>query len=358
LTIGKVFSCTINGEPSQKTCLNPGVFSPCRPTVQLTFLHNFDPPHDGGSPRGSLVFDPLTERLYGVAGEGGPHGNYTNLPCDSEKKPADNWHSPVHWFQCPGNLFSIYPDGSHFVVEYAFSRSTQWGTSPFGSNSDGYHPYGSLAVTSDGVLHGVTVSGGAKAGGVLFSFDPRQSGPNAHVKLDHSFCAPAAPNPTPGCYEGILPYGSLAVLSDGHRVIGTAEKGGRDGAGTVWVWDSSSQAFGSVSLTAAVTGQFPRGGFANSSLSGAGAFGMTYNGVTKFRKNRRGFGAPFYFDPNAMTVFPYPAFPFSIPSCLSQFAEIQTPYVLPGNHILLPREAAGSSGTGALYELDNSGGIP
>jgi hypothetical protein len=198
LTIGKVFSCTINGEPGQKTCLNPGLFSPCRPTVQLTFLHKFDPPHDGGSPRGSLVFDPLTERLYGLAGEGGPHGNYTNLPCDSEKKPADNWHSPVHWFQCPGTLFSIYPDGSHFVVEYPFSRSTQWGTSPFGSNSDGYHPYGSLAVTSDGVLHGVTVSGGAMAGGALFSFDPRQSGPNAHVKLDHSFCPPAPPTPLPG----------------------------------------------------------------------------------------------------------------------------------------------------------------
>src|SRR5262249_41373050 len=163
----------INGQPGKKTCLEPGLFSPCRPTPPptgpLTILHTFNLNTDGDQPRGSLVFDPLTGRLYGVAGEGGPHGNYTKGPCDSEKQPEDNWHGPVHWFQCPGTLFSMNTDGTDFRVEHAFSQSTQWGDLEVGSNSDGYHPWGSLAVTSDGVLHGVTVSGGATARGVLFS---------------------------------------------------------------------------------------------------------------------------------------------------------------------------------------------
>jgi uncharacterized repeat protein (TIGR03803 family) len=215
-----------------------------------------------------------------------------------------------------------------------------------GSNSDGYHPWGSLAVTSDGVLHGVTVLGAVNAEGALFSFDPSK-GPSG-FNIDHSFCASA------GCDDGRAPMGSVAVLSDGHRVIGSASAGGTHGDGTVWVWDSSSRTFGSVSLTSATTGRTPLGGFANSSLSGGGAFGMTGRGLTSYCNE--GCGAPFYFDPDAMTVTPYTAFPDSMRSPSCQYAPLQTPYVLPGNHILFPRECAGSNGTGALYELDDPHG--
>ena len=83
---------------------------------------------------------------------------------------------------------------------------------------------------------------------------------------------------------------------------------------------------------------------------------MTGRGLTSYCNEHRGCGAPFYFDPNAMTVTPYPAFPNSMPSPYSQYAALQTPYVLPGNHILFPREGAGFYGTGALYELDDSHG--
>src|SRR5262249_10884262 len=148
-------------------------------------------------------------------GEGGPNGNYPNgKSCDLE------WGSAIHWSQCPGTLFSMNTDGTDFRVEHAFSQSTLTGVgSQEGSNSDGYHPWGSLALTSDGVLHGVTVSGGAKAAGVLFSFDPRTSSFN----VDHNFCSSA------GCHDGSAPMGSLAVLSDGYRVIGTASAGGTHG---------------------------------------------------------------------------------------------------------------------------------
>jgi uncharacterized repeat protein (TIGR03803 family) len=83
---------------------------------------------------------------------------------------------------------------------------------------------------------------------------------------------------------------------------------------------------------------------------------MTGRGLTSYCNQQQGCGAPFYFDPNAMTVTPYPAFPNSMPSQYAQYAALQTSYVLPGNHVLLPREAAGSNGTGALYELDDSHG--
>jgi uncharacterized repeat protein (TIGR03803 family) len=335
---------------------SPGTL-PVKPpsTGTLTVLHTFNMNTDGDQLRGSLVSHPLTGRLYGLASEGGPHGNYTNGPCDSD------WKSAIHWSQCPGTLFSMNADGTDFRVEHAFSQSTlivppspTEVRSEEGSNSDGYHPWGSLAVTSDGVLHGVTLSGGAKAGGVLFSFDP-SIGPSS-FNVDHSFCPTVGPQAA-GCYDGSAPMGSLAVLSDGHRVIGTAKAGGNThDDGTVWVWDSSSRTFGSVSLTSATTGRTPLGGFADSSLYGGGAFGMTGRGLTSYCNQDQGCGAPFYFDPNAMTVTPYPAFPNSMPSPYSQYAALQTPYVLPGNHILFPREGAGFYGTGALYELDDSHG--
>jgi uncharacterized repeat protein (TIGR03803 family) len=83
---------------------------------------------------------------------------------------------------------------------------------------------------------------------------------------------------------------------------------------------------------------------------------MTGRGLTSYCNEHHGCGAPFYFDPNAMTVTPYPAFPNSMPSPYCQYAALQTPYVLPGNHILFPRECAGENGTGALYELEDPHG--
>jgi uncharacterized repeat protein (TIGR03803 family) len=271
-----------------------------------------------------------------------------------------NWATPIHWYQCPGTLFSLNTDGTDFRVEHAFSQLSASVQNPLpssvkkppmmrqrrirlelpvGLNLDGYHPYGSLAMTSDGVLHGVTVSGGANGKGVLFSFDPSTSS----FKVDYSFC------PSAGCDDGYAPMGSLAALSDGYRVIGTASAGGnKNGDGTVWVWDSrpSRRTFGSVSLNSATTGRTPVGGFANTSLSGGGAFGMTGRGLTSYCKwgKNQGCGAPFYFDPNAMTVTPYPPFPDSAPPSPScQYGALQTPYVLPEalGHWRVPKKALG-----------------
>jgi hypothetical protein len=182
-------------------------------------------------------------------------------------------------------------------------------------------------------LHGVTVSGGAKVAGVLFSFDPSK-GPSG-FNVDHSFC------PSPGCYDGYAPMGSLAVLSDGYRVICGASAGERHGHWTVWVWDSSSRTFDSVSLTSVSTGRTPL--VCKQLVVWRGAFGKTFRGLTSYCNQHQDCRAPFYFDPNAMTVRPYPAFPNSIPSPYAQYAELQTPYVLPGDHILLPRFAVSSA---------------
>ena len=88
-TVGKVFGCAINGKPGQKTCPNQAYFRLVDPRSShhlrtlLRFCTGFNLNTDGDQVRGSLVFNPRTGRLYGVAGEGGQHANHTTgQPCD------------------------------------------------------------------------------------------------------------------------------------------------------------------------------------------------------------------------------------------------------------------------------------
>ncbi|HET7506530.1 MAG TPA: DUF11 domain-containing protein, partial [Kofleriaceae bacterium] len=196
------------------------------PPSQLTVLHTLHDP-DGLAVRGALT--EANGRLYGLAGERGPNGT---TACSS----SASWNTIEHLDHCPGSLFSLRLDGSDFRVEHAFSRLDDL----TGRNLDGYHPYGSLARSPDGRLHGVTQMGGmpidGRGAGVAFTFDPVTG---AFV-TDHSFFA------VPRAFDGEYPMGVPAVLPTG-EVLGTAKAGGTSGAGTVW--RASSSGFSYASLT-------------------------------------------------------------------------------------------------------------
>jgi uncharacterized repeat protein (TIGR03803 family) len=290
------------------------------PTGFIQILHTFTGNSDGDSVRGSLV--EVNGRLYGLAGEGGPNGDYSSGLCNS----TANWNTTFHTQRCPGTLFSLTLAGAGFRVEHAFTRLDS-----SNDNTDGYHPYGSLALGLDGKLHGVTQAGGSHHGGVLFDYDPN----TLTFNVDHSFCS------STGCADGYSPQGSLAVLSDG-SILGTTINGGNSsGDGVAFLWRSPGT-FLTTQLTAATTGRSAYGGL-TAGPSGFQAVGMTYGGGTN------GKGCVIVVNTSPF-ITPQACFPTFTSNAYGQDnTPIQVPVVLHDEATLfMPREFAGTYGTGEL----------
>jgi uncharacterized repeat protein (TIGR03803 family) len=285
----------------------------------LTWLHTFGA--DGNSVRGSMVA--VGDRLYGLAGEGGPNGtDYCNS--------SSNWPTTEHTMRCPGALFSVGRDGG-YQVEHAFTQLDD-----AYHNYDGYHPYGSLVVGPGGWLYGITQMGGTpeisglRGAGVLFRYNPTGG---AFEALHHFPSAQWA-------FDGQFPMGTVAVTPDG-RVCGTSKAGSRYGTGAVWCWSEGD--FTYEPIPAAVGGA--RGGltFARGKLHGVTDWGGT-----------AGKGTYFTVDPETLAITVVDSFPDSgKPRCCDDNTQIQAP-VLVGDALLVPREIGGPAGTGMIVRLDAS----
>jgi uncharacterized repeat protein (TIGR03803 family) len=110
----------------------------------------------------------------------------------------------------PGGVFCLRPrdDGSY---EYRLLHR-------FLSTQGGRHPYGGLALASDGHLYGTTRDGGANDAGTVF----RVTADGLFTSL-HSFDGAS----------GRIPMGTLVQGADGH-LYGTTVAGGRYGLGTIF----------------------------------------------------------------------------------------------------------------------------
>jgi uncharacterized repeat protein (TIGR03803 family) len=160
----------------------------------VTLLHSFDY-HDGENPTTPLV----------PAGGGFFYGT-TALGSSNSS----------------GSIFSIGTNGQ-FQSLHAFSAS--W-TNAYGrdTNFEGEEPYGAL-VLNNGALYGATAIGGAYGNGAIFRFVPT----NGTCTVLHSF----DPSPFGANYNGALPYGGLALGTNG-LLWGTTSQLGLTNAGTIF----------------------------------------------------------------------------------------------------------------------------
>ncbi len=168
---------------------------------------------DGANPDDGLI--QVGDTLYGVAAQGG--------------------------INTAGTIFSIGTAGTNFTVLHYFAPLNFISSSDFTlTNSDGYNPSGTLAV-SGSTLFGYAPVGGLYGNGTLFSITP--GGSNFNVL--HTFPAiPVNTNffmPFPKTnFDGANPSG---LIGAGDTLFGTAKFGGSGANGTVFAM-ATNGAFG------------------------------------------------------------------------------------------------------------------
>jgi len=108
-----------------------------------------------------------------------------------------------------GTIYKLNKDGSGYQPLYSFK----------GQPGDGEHPYGPLAMGTNGVLFGTTEFGGSNSVGTLFMMKSDGSGYRVLVHFGGS----------PGSY----PRGQL-ILGDDGNLYGTSRFSGTSGGGTIY----------------------------------------------------------------------------------------------------------------------------
>jgi len=201
--------------------------------------HSFDG-YTGEAPNGNLI-QASNGLLYGLTSIGGKNG--------------------------AGIIFSIDPSNLNYVDEYDFD------------NTHGAEPFGSLVQDSNGILYGMTYSGGTYTDGVVFCFNPAN---NSYYDL-HDF----------NFTDGAEPYfGSLIQATNG-ILYGLTNKGGSGsiGYGVIFSLNPSDSVFQVLYNFDGTNGQYPYGSLmqaANGKL-----YGMCHSNTTG------GSGVIFSFNPDS-----------------------------------------------------------
>lgn len=117
----------------------------------------------------------------------------------------------------------------------------------------GSSPIGSLLEASNGILYGLTQYGGTNNAGNIFSFDPQN---NVCTNL-FSFIGT----------NGLEPNGNLIQASDG-KLYGATSLGGATGAGIIFSFDITNNAFTNIFDFNGTNGQLSNGSFVELTLTG------------------------------------------------------------------------------------------
>lgn len=205
-------------------------------TNTLTVLHHFDEVTDGRNPLCDLSF--LNGKIYGVTQTGGANNQGVIFSFDTTSNVLTNLHdfNGTNGWNPKGGMI-LGTNGMYFGttvgggangdgVLFALNPMTEAVSvlANFDDGTTGDNPVGSLVQAADGLLYGVTESGGANSRGVLYSFDPALE----WLQSVHHFGANAGDprNPYAGVYEG----------TDG-RLYGTTRLGGNANDGTLYAFD-------------------------------------------------------------------------------------------------------------------------
>ncbi len=195
----------------------------------LSVVTTFESPTTGGNPSGPLSYDASTQSIFGTCSSGGN-----------------------------GSTGTIY--------KFSLSDNTLTVLHHFDESSEGSYPQGGVVHASDGMLYGVTQSGGLHGQGVIFSLDPVTE---VYTVLHHFNAA-----------DGRYPYGNLIESSPG-TLLGVCSEGGSYNTGTVFKCTTEGSFSVLKQLNSAVDGGFSKSGLAS---NGQGDFiGVTeYGGASGF----------------------------------------------------------------------------
>jgi uncharacterized repeat protein (TIGR03803 family) len=179
---GKLYGTTLFGGTNGK-----GTLFEWDPTTEILVRKiEFNVTEYGESPYGSLMLA-SNGKLYGMAEGGGTNGN--------------------------GVIFEYNPSTDIFTKKHDFNFS------------DGHAPFGSLIEANDGLLYGMTKSGGAYKKGILFELDPVSC--VFTKKLDFN-----------GKENGSFPMASLLQAENG-LLYGMTSNGGVMDHGIIFEWNPS-----------------------------------------------------------------------------------------------------------------------
>ncbi len=301
------------------------------PGVSFQVLHGFGGPSDGLGPNDGVI-QAADGLLYATAAQGGANtagtivkqsgGGFALLTTLSATSgngyyPRSN---PVQ--AADGNFYGVMSNGGTPQAGTIYKMTSAGAISllyTFNGTTKGRTPYGRLALGTDGVLYGTTISGGSAALGTVFAYDPMAK----TFTLLHSFTGADGSSPYSGVTQGsdgrlygmtsgggaygygtifavdrvsgavttlhsftgkdgAGAYATLVQASDG-RLYGTASGGGASGAGSVFAIDKSGSGFTLLHSFSKADGAYPRAGLIQASdgyLYGtAPAGGSANNGV-------------------------------------------------------------------------------
>lgn len=227
----------------------------------------------GGSPFGSLVADSsgtmygYTASLYGTIFSYQPGNTSINIlktfSINSGKQPHG---SPL--LCSNGKIYGMTNQGGQsnkgVLFEFTLSNPNLYSEKvEFLSATQGKSPMGSLMKASNGLLYGLTSSGGAYNMGTLFEYNPFT---NVYTKkIDFS-----------GGANGSLPYGGLLEASNG-MLYGMTRTGGSNNYGVLFEYNPFNNNINLKHNFQFNTGSYPNGSLIE--LNGK-LYGMTSDGGT------------------------------------------------------------------------------
>ncbi|HET7817708.1 MAG TPA: choice-of-anchor tandem repeat GloVer-containing protein, partial [Bacteroidia bacterium] len=273
---GNLYGMTCYGGSNSKGdifCYNPA-------TNSYTNKIDFDGDTNGAFPYGSLL-EASDGMLYGLTSRGGANNKGVlfqyNTSTSTYIKKFDfdsiSGSSPYGSLiqTTDGMLYGMtYSGGANNMgIIFQYNPVTSMITKKFDFNDSisGGKPTGSLLQAKDGMLYGMTNGGGINDLGIIFQYNPVTS--TVVKKLDFN-----------GNVNGSNPYGSLMQANDS-MLYGVTHSGGSYNMGVLFQYNPSTSAYTKKEdFNGAAIGNNPYGSLmqaANGKLYGITRFGGTFN---------------------------------------------------------------------------------
>jgi uncharacterized repeat protein (TIGR03803 family) len=221
---GRLYGLTHNGGATDQGVL----FSIDLQTNQYTIERDFEI-STGAYPLSNLVL--FDGKLYGV----------------NSKSSIGNGDPYSAFF---GNIFSFDPNPA--LRTYTVLKT-------FGFNMNGSFSSAGLMKASDGKFYGMTINGGSKGFGVLFTFDPDSKTYTKQYEFDGA--------------TGSNPHGS--IVQAGNQLYGMTSTGGGSNQGVLFTFDPVTKAYQNIKDFTGTNGGNPYGSLL---LVGNKLFGLTRTG--------------------------------------------------------------------------------